>query len=133
MTILSMSARALPIAGLFGLAAAITGAPAAGQCSTQLLPADAVHGQGVAGVNGTVYATATWDPDGAGPAGAVLIVAGGFTQAGSVATNNIAAFDPVAGTWSALGNGTDGEVRAVTVAASGDLVIGGAFTTAGGA
>ncbi|MCC7065845.1 MAG: hypothetical protein IT456_23765, partial [Planctomycetes bacterium] len=52
-----------------------------------------IDGAGTPGVDGTVSATATWDPDGAGPATPVLVVAGEFTLAGSVLANNIATWD----------------------------------------
>lgn len=86
----------------------------------------------VAGVDGTVEAFADWDPDGAGPEPAVVVAGGTFTVAGSVLANNVACYDPVANTWSALGAGCNGKVRAIVAMPNGDLVIGGDFTAAGG-
>src|SRR5436190_2956429 len=63
---------------------------AAGQCQPQWLP-----GEGIPGVNGTVYATTTWDPDGPGPQPELLVVGGLFTLAGATLANNIAAWDGV--------------------------------------
>lgn len=61
-------------------------------------------GQSVAGLNGSVTAMTTWDPDGPGPLPEVLVVAGNFTMAGNVPTKNIAIWDGAA--WSALGTGS---------------------------
>jgi len=99
------------------------------QCTTQWIP----HPVSIAGADGPVWASTTWDPDGAGPAPARLVVGGQFTKVGAVQANNVAAYDASAGTWSALGTGTDGTVHAFAVLATGELVVGGAFTTAGGA
>src|SRR6056297_4155577 len=63
-----------------------------------------------------------------------LFVGGQFTQAGSVAANRIAVFDTTqtgnAG-WSALGDGVNNRVRALT-AIGDELYVGGYFTQAGG-
>jgi hypothetical protein len=93
------------------------------------------------GVNGWVSATTTWDPDGAGPRPPALVIGGGFTLAGGVTTTNIALFDPVANTWSALGDGlgihlgapgpAGTHVMALAVLPNGDLVAGGRFGNAG--
>lgn len=88
-----------------------------------------------------------WSPLGSGIQGgevrslAVLlngdVVAGGaFTLAGATPVNNIARWDGAS--WSALGSGVTGStgmttgVFALAVLPSGDLVVGGHFTTAGG-
>jgi hypothetical protein len=86
-------------------------------------------GEGVPGVDGTVYATTTWDPDGPGPQPELLIVGGSFSVAGNVLANNIASWDGVA--WLPLGTGMNGPVYALAVY-NGELIAGGAFTTAGG-
>lgn len=83
------------------------------------------------GVGGTVLASTTWDPDGPGPLPARLVVGGTFGSAGGLPAHNLASFEPLSGTWSTLGGGTNGEVRALTVLGN-DLVAGGQFTTAGG-
>ncbi len=97
------------------------------QCSNAWLPGDPV-----AGTNGPVHATALWDPDGSGPATALLVVGGEFQSVGSVAAENIAAWDPATGLWQALGSGLGGRVHALAVRPNGELVATGAFTTAGG-
>ena len=71
--------------------------------------------------------------DGTGPA---MYAGGGFITAEGVSANHIAKWTPGApGAWSALGNGTDAEVSALTVFDDGTgpaLYVGGAFSTAGG-
>ena len=81
------------------------------------------------GTNGTVYAMTSFDPDGAGPLGAQLIVAGDFSEVEGVDANNIAAWDGFR--WRTLGTGTNQRVRALTVY-NGQLIAGGEFTNAGG-
>ena len=92
-------------------------------------PGQAVNGVGAwqqlsATVNGTVNAMAM---DNAGN----LYVGGEFTQAGTIAVNNIARYSPTNG-WSALGSGTNGPVNAIDINASGVLTIGGSFTSVNG-
>jgi hypothetical protein len=60
-----------------------------------------------------------------------IYIAGDFTVIGSVTAKHIARYDKSAGTWSALGTGTNLPVRALAVIGS-DLVAGGNFTSAGG-
>lgn len=82
------------------------------------------------GINGTVYALASWD-DGSGPA---LYAGGSFTVAGCATVSNIARWDGE--NWWAVGGGVNGTVRALTVFDDGTgaaLYAGGEFTTAGGA
>jgi hypothetical protein len=67
-------------------------------CGGQWLPGD-----GIPGINGEVYATTMWDPDGPGPQPPVLVAAGQFTFAGEVAAYGIAAWD--GSRWTALGTG----------------------------
>lgn len=74
------------------------------------------------GTNDTVYAITSYNGK--------IIYGGNFTRAGSVNVQNIAAYDPVTNTWSALGAGVNGEVKALTVSGS-DLIVGGSFTQAG--
>ena len=80
------------------------------------------------GLNGTVYAAATWDPDGAGPLPPLLVLGGFFTAAGLTPANNVAAWDGVS--WHALGAGTNDYVFALAVY-NGQLIAGGSFTAAG--
>src|SRR5262245_24880211 len=69
--------------------------PATGQCTLQWQPGDPIPT-----VHGDADATLVFDPDGAGPAPAVLVVGGRF-GVGNQLTTSLAAFD--GSTWSALG------------------------------
>lgn len=78
------------------------------------------------GFDGPVYAMAAFNGR--------LYAGGGFTTAGTTVVNNIACWDPLAQTWTALGAGMGGDnpnVYALTVF-NGKLIAGGEFTTAGG-
>ncbi len=65
-----------------------------------------------------------------------VIVGGGFTTAGGVSANRIARYNPTTGVWLALGSGLGGgsfpDVDALAVLPSGDVIVGGGFTIAGG-
>jgi hypothetical protein len=63
-----------------------------------------------------------------------IYVGGTFTTAGGVTTNNIAKYDPITNTYSALSAtpGTNGTVNAIVIAPDGSVYVGGQFTTAGG-
>ncbi|MBI1379486.1 MAG: hypothetical protein GC161_00155 [Planctomycetaceae bacterium] len=77
------------------------------------------------GLNGTAFASVTFD-DGSGPK---LYVGGSFTAAGGTAVNNIAAWDGAS--WSPVGIGLNGSVLALAVYddGSGDaLYAGGSFS-----
>jgi hypothetical protein len=68
-----------------------------------------------------------------GPDGKVY-VGGNFSQMGGVAANNIAVYDPVANTWSAMGSGLNSTVNAIcvdTAGVTGRVWAGGAFTARG--
>ncbi|MEY3162328.1 MAG: hypothetical protein RIT25_2319, partial [Planctomycetota bacterium] len=117
--------RALALLALGALAPGL-----AAQCAPQWQPGDGVPG--VIGGSTVVRAVTNWDPDGAGPITPKIVVGGIFSFVGTIAASNIAAFDPATGTWSALGSGTNNEVRALAVLPNGDLVAGGNFTSAGG-
>jgi hypothetical protein len=95
-------------------------------CTTGWAPAN------LPGTNGTVRACRWWDPDGLGPRGEVLVVGGSFSAAGDRLAACIAAYDPQSGAWSTFGSGMDAEVTSLAALANGELVAGGAFTTAGG-
>ncbi|MBM4112495.1 MAG: hypothetical protein FJ253_03840, partial [Phycisphaerae bacterium] len=85
-----------------------------------------------AGVNGIVHALAIFD-DGLG-GGPALVVGGAFTSAGGGAASRVAKWDGTS--WTALGAGCDGTVRALAVlddGAGAALFVGGAFANAGGA
>src|SRR4051794_40229660 len=58
------------------------------------------------GVDGTILATTTWDPDGSGPASPVLVAGGAFGSIGTIATSGIAAWNGTS--WSAIGDGLNG-------------------------
>lgn len=74
------------------------------------------------GLSGPVYAVAV-GPDG-------FVYAGGdFTEAGGAPANRIARWDGSA--WEPLGDGVDGAVYAIAFL-DGDVILGGAFQTAGG-
>lgn len=76
------------------------------------------------GIMGTVNAVVD--------AGNVVYVGGSFTHAGSVVANNVACWNKMTGTWSALGsaaqNGTNNYITALAMIGS-DLYIGGVFST----
>lgn len=101
--------------------------PATAQCPNGF---DAAAG--VPGTNNTVFATTVWDPDGAGPQTPKVVLGGQFTQAGGLAANRIAMWDPATGAWSTLGSGMDNFVLCFATMPNGDLVAGGGFSTAGG-
>lgn len=95
------------------------------------------------GMDSSVRSLATWDPDGAGPLPSQLVTGGFFTSAGGVAVNRVAGWNGSA--WQPFATGLSGKTRfpAVNALATWDpdgagplpdqLVVGGDFTTAGGA
>src|ERR1043165_7038115 len=118
--------RVIRIAGSGLCVVAVAAGLARAQCGPQWLA-----GSGIPGVNGTVYTSVTWDPDGAGPLPVRLAVAGSFTVAGSVPASNIAIWDGFA--WQPLGAGVDGGVYGLATLPTGGIVVAGSFTAAGGA
>lgn len=82
---------------------------ARGQCAAWIVGPD----QGVPGVNGTVFASTTWDPDGDGPDEPLLVVGGTFSLAGTVATRNVAAWD--GSTWRPFATTGPAEVHSLAV------------------
>lgn len=62
--------------------------------------------------------------------GEKVYVGGSFVTAGGLSANNIACWDPISSTWSALGAGLTSRVNALAVL-NGKLYAGGVFTTAG--
>lgn len=72
------------------------------------------------GVDGLVYAIAV--------SGDAVYVGGAFTAAGGIAANGIAKWDSLTNTWSALGNGFDTTVTALTFS-NGNLYAGGTAKT----
>lgn len=101
-------------------------------CGNVYVPSD-----GYRGVDGVVYASTMWDPDGAGPRTPLLVVAGSFEFAGTVHTKNVATYDPATGEWGALGDGLGNPfgslLYAATVLTTGDLVVAGSFDITNGA
>ncbi|MCA8954213.1 MAG: hypothetical protein KDE27_32190 [Planctomycetes bacterium] len=97
------------------------------QCGHTWLPSTAV-----AGVDSNVYAAASWDPDGPGPLGAVLVAGGFLTNAGGAPAAHIARWDPATDSWAPLGSGVDSLVVALAPLPNGELAAGGVFATAGG-
>ncbi|MCX7605879.1 MAG: hypothetical protein N2170_01265 [Bacteroidia bacterium] len=78
-------------------------------------------GQG-AGGTGHVYAITEYQGK--------LIVGGEFSGIGNSSAQNLAAYDPVSNTWSAVGGGVSGPVYALAVY-QGELLVGGGFTQVG--
>ena len=110
------------------LSALLSSGPALlAQCALQWQPQG-----GYGGVNGLVWCSVEWDPDGVGPRTPVVVLGGTFSVAGTASAANLASFDPATGAWSTFGIGFDGSVRALAVSASGELIAGGAFQTSGG-
>lgn len=81
-------------------------------------------GDGIPGLDGTAYAMANWDPDGAGPQPEMVVVGGSFAVAGDVMASNIALYDPGLQRWSALGGGVPQMVVSIRVRSNGQLVVG---------
>ena len=96
------------------------------ECGPQWLP-----GEGMPGVDGVVWATTMWDPDGPGPQTPKLVVGGQFSIVGNIRANSIAVFDLETNDWSPLGMGMNGAVRSLTTLLNGELVAGGDFTASG--
>jgi len=67
---------------------------AAAQCTNTWLP-----GYGCPGANAYVNASTPWDPDGAGPQPAVVVVGGGFTLVDTMPAEGLATWQPVTGAW----------------------------------
>jgi len=89
------------------------------------------------GMDDTVLALTTWDPDGVGPLAAQLVAAGDFSTAGGVTVNRVALWDGSA--WQPIGSGMNARVDCLTTwdpdgagPLAAQLVAGGGFTTAGG-
>ncbi|HVU65198.1 MAG TPA: GC-type dockerin domain-anchored protein [Phycisphaerales bacterium] len=90
-------------------------------------------GSGVTGGTTIVVSALAVLPDGD------LIVGGQFLMAGGVPANNVARYSPSTGTWSGLGlgvtnmSGPAGYVLSLAVLPGGEVLVGGSFSTAGGA
>ncbi|MCU0865153.1 MAG: hypothetical protein MUC36_15310 [Planctomycetes bacterium] len=103
-------------------------APAIAQCPTG---STLTAGGQASSPTGSIFAMVAWDPDGSGPLGPHIVCGGEFQYAGTAATANIAMLDTATRTWSALGAGFDGPVRALAVSAVGELVAAGSFAQSG--
>ena len=125
--------RTILCAGVFVLVLLASASQAAAQCNPTWVP-----GQGVPGVfsrglfQDPVRCLATWDPDGPGPLSNRIVVGGRFSLAGDVHAFNVAEWDPVSESWSALGLSVNETVAACLALPSGDLIVAGDFTVAGG-
>ncbi|MCU0689134.1 MAG: hypothetical protein MUE97_05275, partial [Phycisphaerales bacterium] len=85
-------------------------------------------GEPVAGADSIVNASTLWDPDGPGPQGLKVVVAGSFSVVGDVIAPGVAVMDVATGQWSPLGRlvgastlaaGADGSLYAGTNRVSG--------------
>ncbi len=117
------------VVSVAGLAASASAQP----CAPEWLTAP---GQGMNGVHGAATEALTWDPDGAGPAPAQLIIGGMFDVVDLIPANNVAAWDGSAsGGWTDLQGGmTDGKLFSRVSALgtyNGELIVGGLFGLAG--
>ncbi len=83
------------------------------------------------GPNNTVSAMIEWDPDGAGPEGKRLVIAGEFVEASSTDCVRVAMLDPTTKRWSPIGDGFNTTVNALAVLPNGQLVAGGRFGKSG--
>lgn len=104
-------------------------AAAHAQCAPQWQPGLSVPGLDWASL---VHDTLRCDPDGVGPLGEVLVFSSNFAAAGSIAAQNVAAFDPTSNSWHAFGSGIPGFVYAMAATPSGGLTVVGSFSLAGG-
>jgi hypothetical protein len=114
--------------GVVGLAFAATSPDALGrqECG-RWAPAPVLTGSN--GQDGAqVHASTLWDPDGDGPAAAMLVVGGALATAGGVLCNNVAAWDGAA--WHPMGSGVAGFIETLHVH-DGELYAGGYFGRAG--
>jgi trimeric autotransporter adhesin len=109
------------------LALAAMAATVSAQCEPEWLPGD-----GVRGVDGYVNEMVAWDPDGVGPLAELIVMVGEFQTAGSIRASNVVGYDRATKTWTAFGDGVDGEAVAAVVMPNGNLVVSGEFFHAGG-
>lgn len=85
---------------------------------------------GVRGVQGTVFASTPWDPDGPGPFPEILVLAGSFRFAGDQASPRVVGWDGSG--WINMGiSNAEGSAFALCVH-EGDLYVGGVFGSADG-
>lgn len=87
---------------------------------------------GSTGVEGVVSDLQLVDPDGPGPLGERVAVAGYFPVAGSALATNLALYDPATRSWSAFGAGPFPSNLLLARAINGDLYAAGTFASIGG-
>lgn len=87
--------RSVPAAILFLVAASAASGRA--QCTNAWLT-----GYGCPGANAPIAGGTYWDPDGAGPAPAIVVIGGGFSLVDTVVAEGLATWQPASGAWSAL-------------------------------
>lgn len=88
----------------------------AAQCNPVWLPEG-----GLPGTNGQVASAVAWDADGPGPGAATVVFGGEFTTAGTLATTNVAGWDPASGTMYTLGTGLSDRVWCLAASPAGEL------------
>jgi glucose/arabinose dehydrogenase len=76
------------------------------------------------GTNGNVGAMAA-------QANEAIVIGGGFTTAGGIASTNIALYDPDSG-WNDFGNGTNGDIKSIAIDNEGKVYVGGDFSQIAG-
>jgi hypothetical protein len=91
------------------------------QCGGAWLP-----GQVIDGLNGTVNASAAWDPDGDGPEPRTIVVGGSFSISGHGDVKNLAWWDASADDWKPVATGSGATVYALAAGVNGELFVGGA-------
>lgn len=88
-------------------------------------------GNGAPGLQGSVEALVSWDPDGAGPATPVLVAGGqNITYSDTGPSSNVVAYDGEQ--WTSLGAGVGGGGVVALAVFNNELIAGGSFTSAGG-
>ncbi len=115
--------KSRPFALLAAFVLLLSATPARAQC-TDWFAGLFDNGAAANGTDGPIYAATMWDPDGAGPQPAELVVVGAFSHIDGVPVNNAAYRDPVTGKWNAFTQLGVGPLYACTVY-NGQLIVGG--------
>ncbi|MFY9344891.1 MAG: hypothetical protein WAT39_20530 [Planctomycetota bacterium] len=87
---------------------------------------------GSSGVEGSVSDTLLFDPDGPGPLGERVLVAGSFQVAGTALADNLAVYDPATRTFAPFGPGPYPGGMLLTRASNGDIYVAGNFQSIAG-